>query len=115
MLWNDPDIRQHRHDVRITIPARHHVVMNMFSYSSSRYNSEIDSHIETIRIHYFSKRLYGPGDFLNKKAVFFRREKADVRNVPVRDNKNMPVIVREFVHDGVCAIGTMRYKILFVL
>src|SRR5450755_323820 len=51
VFWHHLDIREHGHKVRIAIPARHDMIVDMLSETRTRHFALVNTHVEAIGMH----------------------------------------------------------------
>lgn len=99
MFRNNVYFIQNPHERYIAVPAGHDMEMQVFAYAGAGGFPKVEPDIQAVRgkalLHYVR-------DLLQKRHAFvrfFRCQIADVHDVAIRGDHQMPVIIRVFVHD----------------
>ena len=97
LLGQHARLADHRHEVRVAVPARHHVQMQMVEHARAGGLAEIQPHVEAVRMIDRGQRLLGAlreRHELRELRIGEIRQPADM---PVRHDHEMAVVVRILV------------------
>ena len=102
------------HEVRIAIPTRHHMLVQVRGDSGTRDLALIDADVVSVRTGDGLHHLHGEGGGLLEFEQFGIVEFGDESDVTVRANHEMPDIVWVEVHDGEHVRATPGDEAVFV-
>ena len=81
----DSRVRQHRHEIRVAVPARHDVDVQMFRDARTRATStEVDAHVESVRLHHGGERGEATARELPQIREFLVRQAVQVWRLPCK-------------------------------
>src|SRR3972149_9944230 len=91
-LWNDLYIRNNRHKVRITVPARNDMKVEMADKTSPGRLSQINAEVKTLGFHYFCEEFFHVSRQFHNFKHFRSSEVRNVCLMFVGRNHEMPAV-----------------------
>src|ERR1700729_1043647 len=94
MLRDDAGGRQHRHEVYVAVPARHHVPVHMIGEARARAASQIRAEIEAVALERGAQELDRHGLQLGERGALGSVEQFGRGEMAPRRDHEMAVVVR---------------------
>src|ERR1700693_1700022 len=96
-LAHDLDVVDDRHEVRISIPARHHMEVNVVWNPGPSGASHVRPYVESIRRHRAPQHIYRPPQSSHEMSRLRIVEELQPGHVRVRRHHRVARVVRELV------------------
>jgi hypothetical protein len=90
---------EHRHEVRVAVPSRHDVEVEMVEDAGAGRFAEIQPEVEPVRLVDGGEGAFHALRERHHLAQFLRLERAEFAGVAVRYDHDVPVVVGEFVEN----------------
>ena len=114
VFGNDFGIGKHRHEVRIAVPARHDVKMDVVVDSRTAGTPEVCTEVETFGAHCCIQRLNGFARRSHDVQQLLIGQLIEARHLTVRHNHHVAAVVRIAIHDDKAMLAAPDDK-LFVI
>lgn len=98
-LWDDTDVADDAHEVRVARPARHYVTMQVAGNACASSGTEVDADVETLRVHDVSKQLDDADSLRMQVCRLVSREMFEFGDVASRGDHDVAAGVGEAVDD----------------
>src|SRR5262245_3858489 len=92
-LWNDFDAGQHRHEVRVAVPARYDVPVQMARNARPGRATEIQADVEALGVHALFQDAHQAPERLHGLGMGRVVEVVETRLVSQRSDQQMAVVV----------------------
>ena len=111
--WFEPStrcrqlLRQHArvadrgHEVGVAVPPRHEVDMKVVEHAGASRAAEVDANVDPLRRVRLAQRHFRMPRQPHQVRLFGGRRDRQARDVPVRDDHQVTVVVRVQIQDGV--------------
>lgn len=114
VIGHDFHIGQHGHKVGVAVPTRHDMKMDMLGNSGPGNFPLVDAHVEALGIHGLMKGAQAKLRRLHDVGQGGRIQLLDTRNMLIRSNHQVAVVVGVEIEHHKAMLAAMHDKVIFV-
>lgn len=104
-----------RHEIAVALPARHDVIVKVLGDTGARYPAQIETDVESIRLHDGGEDANAAPRHEHEIRQFGLVEVFKIGCFLVRNDHNVPSVVRETIEQYETVSIAMNHKILHVV